>query len=283
MTPIDGPRKSLGPNTIVAGALLLTLAAPAFGCRRHEGPKSNAIKAQESRGALAPQDASESDSHDYVPAWIAEESKPQNANTKEIVLMNRQAAERGEARAQYRWGFMAEWGYAVRRDVAEAAKWYRKAADQGVLDAQKRLGLMYAVGKGVGEDQTEAIRWQEKAAEQGDTESELDLAMRYRNGVGVPQDYSEALKWFRRAADQGDVDAQTNVGAMYHNGDGVPRDFVEAYKWFNLAAARASSDEARKQYADTRDQAAQRLTRAQMTDAQNRAREWMRTFQQRQR
>ena len=45
----------------------------------------------------------------------------------------------------------------------------RQAADQGDADAQYNLGLMYANGEGVPEDDAEAVRWYRLAADQGTT------------------------------------------------------------------------------------------------------------------
>jgi len=55
----------------------------------------------------------------------------------------------------------------VKRDHAEAARWYRKAAEQGDAGAQYNLGVMYKNGQGVKQDHAEAVRWLRKAAEQG--------------------------------------------------------------------------------------------------------------------
>ena len=50
------------------------------------------------------------------------------------------AAEQGDAEAQYKLGFMYEGSDSVPEDYAEAAKWYRKAAEQGHVEAQYGLG-----------------------------------------------------------------------------------------------------------------------------------------------
>ena len=84
------------------------------------------------------------------------------------------------------------------------------------------------------------------------------------------------MKWFRKAADQDIADAQYNLGLMYAKGLGVQQDYVEAHKWFNLAVLRrpASEKEKRDQAVKHRDLLAARMTPAQITEAQKRAREW---------
>ena len=51
------------------------------------------------------------------------------------------AAELGNAEAQYRLGICHYKGYGVIEDKAEAAKWFHKAAAQGHAEAQNNLGL----------------------------------------------------------------------------------------------------------------------------------------------
>ena len=80
----------------------------------------------------------------------------------------RQAAEEGDAVAQYNLGMMCLTGHGVNEDDAEAVKWYRKSAEQGYAVAQITLGLMYQIGISVDQDDTEVVKWYRKAAEQGD-------------------------------------------------------------------------------------------------------------------
>ncbi|MGH8630962.1 MAG: tetratricopeptide repeat protein, partial [Burkholderiales bacterium] len=63
-------------------------------------------------------------------------------------------------------------GLGVRRDVAEAAKWYERAARQGNVVAQSNLGDLHAEGRGVRRDLVEAYVWLSLAAQQGHRWSE---------------------------------------------------------------------------------------------------------------
>ena len=67
--------------------------------------------------------------------------------------------------------------------------------------------------------------------------------------------------------------AQNNLGLMYSNGEGVPQDNVEAHMWLNLAASRLSGAD-RERTVATRDRVAERMTPADLSEAQRRAREW---------
>ena len=113
----------------------------------------------------------------------------------------RQAAEQGDARAQFNLGIMYDNGEGVLKDEAEAAKWYRLAAEQGLADAQHNLGRSYAAGEGVLKDEAVAVRW------------------------------------YRLAAKQGQADAQYGLGIMYASGRGVLKDSVLAHMWSNIAGA----------------------------------------------
>ena len=152
-------------------------------------------------------------------------------------------------------------------DYATAMQELRPLADQGNGRAQYFLGMMYLNGQGVPQDYVEALKWHRLAAAQGVAMAQNDLAVMYELGQGVLQDYVEALKWFRSAAAQGVAMTQTNLGLMYFKGLGVPQDNVTAHMWFNIAAA--SGNEDGKKY---REQIAEKMTPADITEAQRRAR-----------
>jgi TPR repeat protein len=118
--------------------------------------------------------------------------------------------------------------------------------------------------------ETQALR---ARAEAGDIAAQIDLGNRYRSGQGVPKDDVQAVAWYRKAANQGSATAQYNLGVSYTAGRGVPQDFVAAHMWFSLAASRVSGKYENK-YAEARDDLANRMTPAQIADAQQRARAW---------
>ena len=107
----------------------------------------------------------------------------------------------------------------------------RQAAEKGDAEAQFNLGNMYADGRGVLKDEAEAVRWYHQAAEQGHAWAQYSLGASYTNGEGVPKDEAEAVRWLRLAAEQGHASAQYNFGAMYDIGRGVLKDEAEAVRW----------------------------------------------------
>src|SRR4051794_27240753 len=112
-----------------------------------------------------------------------------------------------------------------------------------------------------------------RSAELGSAKYQAVLGYMYETGRGVPQDYHLAAYWYRCAAEQGFAPAQHLLGLLYDRGQGVPLDYVEAHKWLNLAAARAAANN-RDYYVRLRNAVASKLTRGQIYDAQQRARDW---------
>ena len=119
----------------------------------------------------------------------------------------RQAAERGEAWAQFSVGASYEQGEDVPRDYEKALQWYRKAAEQNYPPALRALGDMYYTGRGVGLDGAVAAQWYKKAAFGGDSDAQVTLGSLYAIGMDVPLDYQEAYVWLSLAVDQGHNEA----------------------------------------------------------------------------
>ena len=122
-------------------------------------------------------------------------------------------------------------------DYSTALRLWKQAAEQGNADAQYGLGDLYLDGLGVEQDYAQALNWYRKAADQGNAQGQIAIGYLYRLGKGVLQDYVESVKWYRLAAEQGNANAQYVLGSNYHAGRGVPQDNVQAHMWLNLAAA----------------------------------------------
>jgi TPR repeat protein len=72
------------------------------------------------------------------------------------------------------------------------------------------------------------------------------------------------------AAQGGHHDALFELGLSYCTGRDGRLDMVEAHKWFNIAAMRGNDDAKRYRLELARD-----MTRAEITQAQRLAREWL--------
>jgi len=99
--------------------------------------------------------------------------------------------------------------------------------------------------------------------------TEFDLGLKYQNGDSVHQDYAMAAYWFRRAAERGEAPAQAKLGHIYEKGLSVPQNNILAHMWLNLAALQGKEDAK-----SSRDIVAQRMTPAQIAEAERLAGEW---------
>lgn len=143
-------------------------------------------------------------------------------------------------------------------------------AVQGEGGPQAMIGLMYQQGLGVPRDYTKAIRWLKLASEQGLSLAQNKLGVMYMNGQGVLQDYTLAVKWFRSAAVQGEANGQNNLAVMYEGGLGLIQDNVTAHMWYNIASANGY-----EKSSVWREQLAAKMTNADISKAQAKARECM--------
>ena len=154
-------------------------------------------------------------------------------------------------------------------DESDVVKSLRQAAEQGEANAQFLLGGAYYLGRGVPQDHKEAAKWLRLAAEQGQVQAQFSLGGAHYFGRGVPQDHKEAAKWLRLAAEQGQAEAQALMGAMYALGQSVPQNHREAYVWFSIAAATGlATEDAQEKAVKTRDVFAAKLPAADLSAAQ---------------
>jgi serine/threonine protein kinase len=121
---------------------------------------------------------------------------------------------------------------------------YREAAEQGDAVAQYNLGVTYSNGMGVAKNQDEALYWYNEAAKQGYAAAQNNLGVMYDNGVGVAQDRAEAGRLFSLAAEQGNAISQFNLGLMYEFGYGYSKtvNYPMAKYWYSKAAEQGNTD-----------------------------------------
>jgi len=157
-----------------------------------------------------------------------------------------------------------------RGDYGVALKEFRTLADGGDAPAQYRLGTMFAMGLGVPRSYTEAAYWLKKAAMQGNARAQNDLGVLYELGRGVAADPKDASRWFRKAAEQGVGAAQLSLASLYREGRGVPLDRFEAFAWANAATQFGES-----QAQQLLDSIAKEMSPEQISEAQQRAKEYV--------
>ncbi len=88
-------------------------------------------------------------------------------------------------------------------------------------------------------------------------------------------DYATALSEWRASAQEGHAAAQYDLGLMYYLGEGVEADPTLAYFWFSLALSDQDIPaSARAKATNDRRVVANKMTSAQIAEAERLAREW---------
>lgn len=151
----------------------------------------------------------------------------------------RQAAERGDAEAQFVAGGMLYLGKGIEPDKKNGFKWLLSAAEQGKTSPESLniIGGAFLRGTEVPQNYLEAKKWLTEAAKLGDLSAQNDLAYLFFNGLGGERDYKKARELYEKAALQGDVTAQANTGLMYATGTGTNIDKARGYAWYSLASS----------------------------------------------
>jgi localization factor PodJL len=127
-------------------------------------------------------------------------------------------------------------------NLQDAVKFLTQAAEKGQAVAQYRLGTLYERGQGVPTDTVKAMHWYELAANQGNRKAMHNLAVAYASAPPGKRNMTEAARWFAKAAALGLSDSQFNLAVLYERGDGVPQSLVDAYKWYSVAAAAGDAE-----------------------------------------
>jgi len=122
------------------------------------------------------------------------EGKGVTQDYDEAIKWYKKAAEQGNSFAQKDLDIVLDYQEIIQLE---------KTAVQGDAKSQYRLGFIYWRGQGVTKDNQEAVRWWKKAAEQGDAEAQANLGTMYELGEGVAENYIEAYKWYILAGAQG--------------------------------------------------------------------------------
>lgn len=91
----------------------------------------------------------------------------------------------------------------------------RERAARGDAEAQFNLAKMYEAGRGgLKKDYAEAERWYRLSAEQGDPYAQASLGLLFRFGKGVPQSFEQAYMWFDLAVARTSGGEQESIQEM---------------------------------------------------------------------
>jgi TPR repeat protein len=146
-------------------------------------------------------------------------------------------AEAGDAAAQTLVAEILSRGLGVKRDEAQAAKWYQLAAEQGVPEAQFQYALMLIDGRYVAKDPQGAYALMQAAAEAGNRLAQFNFAQLVIQREPGASGMAKAVTYYQRAAEAGLADAQYAMSQVHANGaGGKKKDETEARRWLVLAA-----------------------------------------------
>lgn len=90
------------------------------------------------------------------------------------------------------------------------------AAQNGDANAQFQLCGAYYLGQGVPKNEQEAFKLCKLAADQGHVEAAYNLGLFYQQGVGTGQNISLAMEAYSKAANAGHKDAKFNLLQLYN-------------------------------------------------------------------
>ena len=121
-----------------------------------------------------------------------------------------EAANSGDAQAQFDLGFVYGQGIGVSPDGQKARHWWKRSATSGHAGAQANLGVMLMVD----ESYEEAADWLQKAVDQNNTLAMCHLAELYATGQGVDEDRQKAAQLAHRGFEAGQRRCQ-NVWYLY--------------------------------------------------------------------
>ena len=150
------------------------------------------------------------------------------------------AANQGNAEAQYQIGLCFSIGDGVKFDLKKAKSWFEKAAKQNHGEAQYELGMCYFYAKGVfAPSRKSTVEWLEKAAGHNVDKALLELGRCYLSRIGTSEpDLEKAIYWFKKAADKNIKWSYWNLGECYRK----LNDIEQAIYWHKLSAEQENNE-----------------------------------------
>ena len=158
-------------------------------------------------------------------------------NHAEAVRWYTVCAEADDAEAQNTIGFMHLKGKGIPRDTEKGLYWLKRAADNGSAMAMFRIGDLYYQGSyDTEQDLKRAMEWFGRASDAGNKEAQYALGCIYSTPKTKTFDIKKGNRFFEKAAEQGHPEAQYQIGMSYAYGEGVERDPSMAVKWLEASA-----------------------------------------------
>lgn len=175
---------------------------------------------------------------------LNEQSKKhlQSGEIDKAIPLIKQAAELGNAEAQYNLGYCFQSGTGIGKDPVKAAEWYLKSANQGYNDGLYQMMMAYGNGDGVEQNPEKAFSFALKCAENNDPTCMWNVVNCYHQGLGTTKDLNKILNWAIRLAKLENPENLTQSGyitstrlqlaKMYRDGKELKLDYFLSYQWF---------------------------------------------------
>lgn len=131
--------------------------------------------------------------------WAYQKGEVVPKSPEKAAQCMKQAADLGDAWAQYEYAECCWQGSGVPASQAEAIRYYRLAVEHTYPEAAaaRKLGHCYARGEGVEQSWEQAAHWYSFATEAEDAEARFHLAQCYEKGLGVPLSLENAAEHYR--------------------------------------------------------------------------------------
>lgn len=178
--------------------------------------------------------------------------------------------ERGNAEAQYYWGYIYDWEIDANNGGGEKESlyWYELAAEQGFpkaylaaalneyIDSEEKAynliikaeqaGIFQLSPEELGvdgcafvisyyldkKDYNTASEWYGKATDAGYADALHQMGFSYKIGYSTTLDYEPNIEWYNKAAVSGSIDAMYDLGCLYKEGKYIEQNYETAMEWF---------------------------------------------------
>ncbi|PKY50670.1 hypothetical protein RhiirA4_467264 [Rhizophagus irregularis] len=102
----------------------------------------------------------------------------------------------------------------VDKNERRAFEFYMKSADQGYIDAQYKVGYIYNYGTQIDIDKEKAFNYFKMAAKGGNVDAQYSLASLYERGEGAEKNIGNAIYWYKKAAENGCLEAEKGLNLL---------------------------------------------------------------------
>ena len=203
------------------------------------------------------------EAHPEMPHYAALLARALAADGRrgEAIALYREAAARGNLRAQVSLGLIVERGDGVPRDPAAAIALYERAAEGGSADGAINLAVALMQGTSVRKDTARAVALLKRAAADGSAIATYNLGALAEGGV--LNEPGRAIEYFRKATELGDPRGFVPAAILLDEGRGVRKDPAQAAEMLLRGVASDSGDAGHRIVADARSWSADTLKAVQ--------------------